>query len=462
MIIILLLLIPQFIYCKSNQITMRYRMLTIAAIMMLLPILSIAQGIRLNGFVYDFESKAPLPGANIVIGGAVAGTSTNSEGFFSLIVEKMPVLIYVSYVGYQPQQVLIQVARDSALIYLKGEIRKIGEVTISGKKIANLIQGDTLNIDDYEISDDQIILVANPYKHVTDQGLYLTTLNGEILTWKKISNAGHKVEIPESIELFSTMFLFKDCFRNIHLLTSDTISQIAVNQNDLNLLYPTGIKEFISNLLPVKAFLEGGLFSQKMTRTKNWTYFIKEGEKDQQLIKTVTDRYGSERYVRPIDFLEGHWVPPASHYIMKGSYERCVGAPVVQRPDDIAIFDFFGNNIEFFNKEGISLKVVPIDFHIKEYTELLIIKKHDIDIDNFTQQILYDEKMNRIWSLWSPQFSGHYTIKEINPDTGMIIKTVEIPDYPFIEKIQVHNNIVYFLYSEKSYPYYRSLYRMVI
>ncbi|MFA5816664.1 MAG: carboxypeptidase-like regulatory domain-containing protein [Bacteroidales bacterium] len=431
---------------------MHYRMLTIVVIVLFLPVLSIAQGIKLKGYVYDFETKAPLSGANIVVVGALSGTSTNSEGFFSLIVEKTPVLIYVSYVGYIPQQVLMQAAdRDSAKIYLKGEIRKIGQVTISGKKIANLIQGDTLNIVDYGISEEQIILVANPYKQVEDQGLYLTTLNGEILASKKISNAGHKIEIPESIDILTTIYLFKDCFRSIQLLTEDTVYQIGVNYNNLNLMYPSGIQEFESRLLPAKAFLNGRLFSQQSTLTENKTYSIKEGEKNPGLIKTVFDRYGPDRVEKPI-----------LRYIIKKSYEKCVSAPVIQRTNDIAIFDFFGNNIEFFNQNGISIRSVPISFHLKEFTNLLFLKMYDIDLGNFTQQILYNEKVNRIWSLWTHQHSGHYTLKEINPDTGEIIKVVEIPDYPFIEKIQVHNNIVYFLYSGKSYPYYRSLYKMMI
>jgi hypothetical protein len=324
-------------------------------------------------------------------------------------------------------------------------------VTISGKKTANLIQGDTLNIVDYEISEDQIIMVANPYKHLNDQQIYLTSLSGEILASKKISNAGRKVEIPESIDIFSTLFLFKDCFRSIQLLTRDTVYQIRTDHQSLNLLYPSSIKEFETRLLPAKAFLNGCLFYQQSTLTENKTYSIKEGEKDPGLIKTVFDRYGPYRVEKPI-----------FRYLIKKSYEKNVSAPVIQRTNDIAIFDFFGNNLEFFNQNGISIRSVPISFHLKEFTNLLFLKMYDIDLGNFTQQILYDEKANRVWSLWTHQHSGHFTLKEVNPDTGEIIKVVEIPDYPFIEKIQVHNNIVYFLYSEKSYPYYRSLYRMVI
>ena len=51
------------------------------------------------------------------------------------------------------------------------------EVTISGERIMNLFKGDTLNIIDYEISEDQIIMVANPFNVLKDQRLYLTTLN---------------------------------------------------------------------------------------------------------------------------------------------------------------------------------------------------------------------------------------------------------------------------------------------
>jgi hypothetical protein len=439
--------------------------ISVIALGFVLSALSQNKSQNISGYVYDNGNNAPLIGVNIYIGGTQTGTTTNSDGFFSLKIKKFPVQLFFSYLGYELTQYMVKSEEINSLrIFLKPEIHEIGEVTISGERIIKLIKGDTLNIVDYEISDDQVILLANPYKVINDQRLYLTTLSGEILSDRKIRNAGHPVKVSESLAVRTDLYLFKDCFRNIHLLTSDKVWQVFVHENNLYLIYPSHFDDFMSLLYPVKAALHDRLVLQKATQEKNETFLIAEGWTEYQLIKTVSDPAGPYRYAKPIDFLESRpWpVASASEFISKGSYQKCVTAPVIQRSEDIAVFDFFDNTIDFFNAEGALVKSVPITFHLKEYYELIIFKRHDIDQENFTQQVLYDEKAKQLWSVWRQKKNGRYTLKEINPDTGEVVRVIDIPEYPFIDKIQVHNNIVFFLYQEKKYPYYRSLYRMVI
>jgi len=443
---------------------MRIQKFSAIALVMLLPLSIFAQdkGIKLSGHVYDIESLAPISGVNIIVGGSHSGTATNSEGYFNIKVEKIPLLLHFSCMGYESNQIEVSSPEANPVkVYMKPEIRKIGEVTIPGEKIMNLIKGDTLNIVDYEISDNQIIMVANLNKHLDDQRLYLTTPTGEILSSLKINDAGAMVDIPESIDYWTRVYLYKDCFKSIQLLTKTKVYQIFNKDNNLKLIYPTFLEDFQSSLMPAKAMLDGHLFTQKTTRLINNTYVIAEGDTLPKLIKTVSDPYGDFRYVRPIDFPDR--LHPASWFLMrKGSYERCVTAPVIQRKNDILIFDFFGNSIDFFSADGDKLRTVPIKFHLMEYLDLFVIKQTDIDMINFSQKILYDERTDRIWAVWHLKSTGRYYLKEVNPENGEIVRVVEVPDYPFVDKIQIHNNIVYFLYTEKVYPYYRSLYRMGI
>ncbi len=421
-----------------------------------------AQSQQITGYVYDLESNKPLSGVNIFIGGTDPGTSSNSDGSFKLKIKEFPVLLVFSHVGYQMSRVNLKSANQPSLkIYLRPETKQIGEVTISGERITNLIKGDTLNLVDYEIIDDQIIMIANPYRHLGDQRLYLATLTGDTLSSRKITGAGALVDVPESIDYNSRLYLYKDCFSNIQLLTSEAVYQVFRQDDQLLLIYPTRIEDFQKSIMPAKAMLNGHLFTQKTTRLKNSTFVMAEGETQPKLIKTVSDRYGDFRYVRPIDFPDG--LKPASYYLMrKGSYERCVTAPVIQRKDDILIIDFFGNSLDFFNADGALMKSVPIKFHLKEYTDLLIFKHTDIDMVNFSQKILYDEKENRIWAVWHRKSTGRYSLKEINPENGEIVREIEVPDYPFIDRMRVYGNTLYFLYSKKTYPFYRCLYRMVL
>lgn len=441
---------------------MKKNKLFILAMVMCLsfPIWGQNPGIKITGHVYDLASKTPLSGVNIYIGGTKIGTITDTVGFFTLRVKTVPVILFFSYVGYEVKQYQVKPIETKQLdIYLKAETQEIGEVTISGERIMNLFKGDTLNVVDYEIYKDQIIMVANPYKSLDDQRLYLTSLSGEILTSKKITHAGHMVDIPESIDIKNKIYLFKDCFKTIQLLTIGTVYQIQVDQNQLQLLYPTRYDDFYTLLFPAKASLNGHLFYQNSTMNTNDTYSIETIEKKYKPIKRVVDPFGQYRYARPIDFPDG--LTPASEYIIPNSYERSVTVPVVQRADEIAVFDFFGNTLDFFNANGDSLRSVAISFHLKEYYEFTK-KKVDIDLDNFSQKILYDDKADKIWAVFHGKSNGRFSLKEINPDTGEVMRMVFIPDYPFIDKIRIFDNTVYFMYLQKVYPFYRSLYRMNI
>jgi hypothetical protein len=56
----------------------------------------------ISGYVFDRETKEPLIGANIVLGGSKLGTATDIEGFFSI--ENVPPGKYslqFSYIGYR-------------------------------------------------------------------------------------------------------------------------------------------------------------------------------------------------------------------------------------------------------------------------------------------------------------------------------------------------------------------------
>lgn len=68
------------------------------------------EGGNLRGKIVDGETKEPLAGANVILADTNIGTSTNSDGEFSI--ELGPDSNYeviVSYVGYQ--RVLLSVSR---------------------------------------------------------------------------------------------------------------------------------------------------------------------------------------------------------------------------------------------------------------------------------------------------------------------------------------------------------------
>lgn len=101
--------------------------------------LSAQQQIRLNGFVYDADSKEMLIGAVVQDTSSGRGTVSNEQGYYSLIVNSAKDLtIKVSYIGYK--SLIIQNINSSSSNYpiaLQAGV-ELGEVKVSASKTGNI------------------------------------------------------------------------------------------------------------------------------------------------------------------------------------------------------------------------------------------------------------------------------------------------------------------------------------
>lgn len=154
-------------------------------------------------------------------------------------------------------------------------------------------------------------------------------------------------------------------------------------------------------------------------------------------LKTVNDKDGLVRYV--------------PDPIFPDRPKKMVSAPIIYKADSIFIFDFFDDYIDVYNTSGEHINEIPIDFHLREIKQWILKPYFDIDQHNFKQKILYDKATGRAFALFRYKKNGRYSLKEIDLSTGMVKKIIEIPDYTWVEKI--NNNVVYFLYPEKIFPY---------
>ena len=85
---------------------------------------------NINGKIND-QNGLPLIGANIVVENTTTGTNTDVNGKFTLEVDKLPVNIMVTYIGFQPKT--IEVKNQSFLTVSLSESIEIEEVTVESK-----------------------------------------------------------------------------------------------------------------------------------------------------------------------------------------------------------------------------------------------------------------------------------------------------------------------------------------
>jgi TonB-linked SusC/RagA family outer membrane protein len=86
---------------------------------------------KINGTVLDADTKAPLPGANIIIKGTNVGTITDLDGKFLLEVEDPNATLIFSFIGYQSVEIPLK-GRTELDVLLKEETKSIDEVVVIG------------------------------------------------------------------------------------------------------------------------------------------------------------------------------------------------------------------------------------------------------------------------------------------------------------------------------------------
>lgn len=408
-----------------------------------------------EGIVLDAATLQPLSNVNISIVGSSRGGTTNQAGEFSLNLAKIPSILYFSYLGYGIGSCQVEKTGEKNIrILLQPETREIEEVTIRAERITQVITADTLNIADYEIDNNRIILLASPYRNQKDQRIYLATLNGDTLGHLHVQKAGKEIKFPEAI-MSQTDFLIRDFTGQVHFLDKVCAHEVKHTDDKLTLGYDTRYSDFIGRVLPIKCEMNGKLVFQVSTETENYTWYFGRGAEDGIPIKMVRDKYGPQRYVS---------AALRAYAPRFADISRNVSAPLFRRGNELFVFDFFDNHIEVFDSVLKSVRKIPIDFQNAKMTAGLIFRFSfmDVDVANFTQTILFDDKSGKAYAFFRIRSSNKQYLKEINLETGKIDRIIGIPDFPNISNIRVHDNVLYFLYDTKSYPFYRLLYRMTI
>ena len=91
---------------------------------------SLAQQRTITGKVIAAETRESLIGANIQITGTTKGTSTNAEGYFTLVVPETAKSLSVSYVGYTTQTVTL--GTQTNLVIALESSNQLNEIVVVG------------------------------------------------------------------------------------------------------------------------------------------------------------------------------------------------------------------------------------------------------------------------------------------------------------------------------------------
>src|SRR6476469_1460448 len=103
--------------------------------MLLLGVMAItsafAQTRTVTGRVTDATDGLPLPGVSVRVKGSNVGTTTNSEGSFSIGVPAGSTVLSFSYLGYTAREMNIP-ASGSMTVKLESDAKQLSEVVVTG------------------------------------------------------------------------------------------------------------------------------------------------------------------------------------------------------------------------------------------------------------------------------------------------------------------------------------------
>lgn len=241
-------------------------------------------GFFASGYVYDSITKNPMVNVNISIAGSTRGVTTNSDGYFEIKIQTRRAVLYLSYMGYGIKEFSIDESSKMPLkIFLSPEVQEIAEVYIysDADGVYKLLQGDSLDVLDYELTKDRLLIVANPLKEPERQRIYLATLSGYILSYRDLKDIGKRLDFAEEPSP-KTYYLFKDMYGEVQLLTKSKVWQIYVNDDQIFLLYPTSYDICMHNLFPIKCRLNDHLYFQYSDDKENTIYFIFKQKTEQK------------------------------------------------------------------------------------------------------------------------------------------------------------------------------------
>lgn len=89
-----------------------------------------AENFRISGFVKDAQNGEALIGATVKIPKTNIGTSTDTRGYFNIILKEKDALT-ISYVGYQTQHIQLLNAKDTLLLVQMEQGQELSEIVIS-------------------------------------------------------------------------------------------------------------------------------------------------------------------------------------------------------------------------------------------------------------------------------------------------------------------------------------------
>ncbi|MCK9611828.1 MAG: carboxypeptidase-like regulatory domain-containing protein [Bacteroidales bacterium] len=382
----------------------------------------------LNGHVLDSATKKPLSDAEVFLYGQVNKAYTNDQGYFFLTVSCFNCEAEIRHLSYKTVKTRISVSDDTTIIYLPAKPVNLNPVDITVSKPEEVIPGKAYHVMDYEISGDNIVLLAFENQSFLKPKLLLVSFLGDTLT---------------NIPVNKPVGLCKDFDGKIYFISKTTAYEIMIDSEKLMLANPINIEKFnsINNVIVGHAgehyYLRQYMYEDQVLNYYN--YF--EPDDSLNCFRTLADHDNIQRNRWGVYF-DGKEEDLRFQQLV---INRPLYAPLINLNDTLILFNFLESKLEKFSIDADKISETGITFQLGR---------------NYVRELYIDVAMQKVYILFRK--NGISQLKEISTGNGAIVLSIEIPGFVFIEKIKVNEGYLYFLYRQKDLAEYKKLYKMKI
>lgn len=414
---------------------------------------------NIRGIVVDATTEEAVEQVNISIKDSQYGTSTDQLGTFYLKVSKLPIILEISHISYQTKTITFDYPpKREILIELQPKLEKLPETVITAQKIDTIYKDDHYAVLDYELTDDGIILLI--YKaNLSNAELLYTDFEGNEIVGLPL--------LPGR-----PLALFKDCLGNVHVLTRTRSYQTYFENEQLLLMPGEDIDSFKSVMGSCLFKIKNKLYFEYYLdfNFSKLIFYINTNDSSFTELTTVVDQAKMDMLAdNPEDwavFSDDVETPSlgdlrslgsdvntldqirylsAETRFLKMAFYKEIYAPVLQVGDSVCIFNHPNNSIDFYNTADQLSGSVKINYHQREkQNQLITFTEAFAPSSKWLNEIFTDTEGRKAYTLFR-NMNGTKDLINIDLETGETKYMLTIP-FPFVQKIQVYKNYLYFVY----------------
>lgn len=394
--------------------------------------------------VVDATTRKGLASVFISSDNGLAQLMSNDDGRFIVVADSSFRSFSFYKLGFRRRSINVAELMKMDTIALTPRPTELEEVVVRQRRIDTIVKDKRFYVDDFQLLPDNnfLILTSRP----NAEGF-------ELCYYDRVKGIVRKQVFREE----SGARLFRDCFRNVHLLTDQFSRQVFFDsEKSFTLLSKYPRRTFDSLLAPCALEMDTQiLVRQEMPPVKiELTYFDAESHSDflnyVRVSRHANRLFYSGGYNAELREMIDHELKDAqlmySHdprrvYEMEAqiglfyrSIAKALYLPVFLRQDTVVLFDFQEYRLLFFDPAGQLLKKTALNK--KDFGTM-----HDFEV-------LYDEETLKFYIRM--KIADHSVLREVNIHTGRCAATIRLEKI-FASHVLVRNGRIYYLVRENEW-----------